>query len=120
MTGTIRAEGREVVWRMSPADARDLGEWMELEAEYPHERNKLDPNDLARWLLVDADRDGGVWFSTHDTPSMAADFHDTQAAPWDWEVRMLVDLDTGQRYAGRTEVRYSTTWVDSTTWAGLS
>lgn len=49
-----------------------------------------------RYLLVEKSRyDGELYLTTWDGPADAADYHDNQECPEDWNVESLVDLDTG-------------------------
>lgn len=67
----------------------------------------------SRYVLVEqAGQGGGWWLEYHPSPDAAADAHDNQEHPEDWTAKLLVDLETGQRWQAHTEMIYRTTWED--------
>lgn len=66
--------------------------------------------DLAaagRFLLVEQSRyDPRHFLSAHADPGEAAAYRDGQEYPGDWEVRTLVDLDTGEEFEAEQRTRF--------------
>lgn len=98
------------------ADAGELGA-MILNA---HEYNEARQGPMGEWLTVDVDPKkpfllveenvrGGWWYSTHESPKAASQYHYTQEYASDWEVDHLINLRTGKRMKVK-EVTVEAVW----------
>lgn len=64
-------------------------------------------DDIPQWLLVEANRyDSTYCLSVHASRRDAADYHDNQEYPEDWSIKVLVDLDTDERYGAVPSTRF--------------
>lgn len=54
-----------------------------------------------RWLLVETNARGGspsVYYTLHESPPAAGEYHLNQEYPDDWTAEILIDLETGRRF----------------------
>lgn len=61
--------------------------------------------DAGRYLLIERNVGGDKpahWFSIHYSPEDAAEYHDGQEYAEDWEIEVLVDLETGEELEATT------------------
>ena len=66
------------------------------------------PDGPKRFALVEKQRTGGGYFlSDWESADAAAEYHDGQEGPEDWEVAALVDLDTGEELTADTTTRFA-------------
>jgi hypothetical protein len=63
-----------------------------------------------RYLLVERSTDDRRvhWLCTFKTRADASDYRDLWERPEDWEVRVLIDLDTNERYRQVITTRWTT------------
>ena len=60
-----------------------------------------------RYLLVERSRyDGSHWLSSHASMANAADYHDGQEYPEDWNIVGLYDLETGRKLDAHQVTRF--------------
>jgi hypothetical protein len=75
-----------------------------------YDRELTDPS--GRYLLVEVSRfDGTLLLSSHNSPEVAAAYHDGQDEPADWPVLELIDLEAGEAVPHVTEVTHQTTFT---------
>lgn len=63
---------------------------------------------LPRFALVEHSADGSPWFTLHDTPEQAAEYHHGQENAGLWTIVELVDLDDGSKLTAETKT--AVTW----------
>lgn len=57
-----------------------------------------------RFVLVEESTYGnGKWITLHETPTDAGSYHDSSEYPHDYDIKALIDLDTGDEYDAITD-----------------
>ena len=67
-----------------------------------------DADDDLPFVLIEASiYDGGHWLTRWVSLDAAADYHDGQEYPDDWDIVEVVDLSTGDRYQATTRTIFT-------------
>ena len=119
---TPRKTTEEMVLEMEQMELNRRARLVALDEEYgaymrqcygqPFYQDGQTPLDVVKgdFILVEKSRhDSSYYVTVHDTPQGAAEYHDGQEYPEDWNIEFLENVETGEILEPQTS--FTTTWT---------